>query len=529
MILVSYIALGAIVLLIAIFIYNLILYPQIRLNLMKQKHGDKIKTFFHIGEGIFKEYYTNLTQKKDSVAFIRGIHQKNIKALAYNLGTRICLNFVDPELVKQVHQNPEAFRKNDASLAITFLFGNSILFAKGKSWQRQRQFLGKSFHFEEIKNYLPLIKEICDKVFERVSEKLTQNDQLEINAVKICEQVTSEVVFRAFFGSTTQNLVITRQDGSQIPIADELIQAIMNSFQLLKKDKIALFKYLIFGRNSTKFLRTQGEQSILNRLIAIKESCLQVVQQRKNQLQNDPTQAKKNFLDQYLYDMITNKQSEVNNEEIIDNFLGLFFAGTDTTGNMTGVALYYLSRYPDIQKQAREEVIQILSQNSNKRNHSELFSQLTFENLQNMNLINSILKESLRLIPPAIEVFPRVAIHNMKIGEFQIKKGDLVSTYFIYNQSNPELYQDPEIFNPQRWMNVKDSQNNFNFTPFSLGPRNCIGQHLAMIEGKCMLACILLNFDILPNYQQEVVKELRVIYGFQKDNLIYFKQRKQNN
>ncbi|KAL4467801.1 hypothetical protein ABPG74_013136 [Tetrahymena malaccensis] len=529
MILVTYFALGVIALFFAILLYNLILYPQIRLSLMKYKHGDKIRTFFHVGQGIFKEYFMNLTQKKDSIAFIRGMHQKNIKALAYNFGAKICLNFVDPDLIKQVHQNPEAFRKNDANMAITFLFGNSILYAKGKNWQRQRQFLGKSFHFEEIKNYLPLIKEICQNNFANVSEKLAQNDQLEINAVKVCEQVTSEVVFRAFFGSTTQNLVITRKDGTQIPVAHELIQTIMNSFQLLKKDKIALIKYLIFGRNSTKFLRTQGEQIILNRLIAIKESCLEVVQKRKNQLLNDSTQAKKNFLDQYLYDMITNKMSEVTNEEIIDNFLGLFFAGTDTTGNMTGVALYYLSRYPDIQQQAREEVIKILSQNSNVSNSSELFSQLTFENLQNMNLINSILKESLRLIPPAIEVFPRIANQDMNVGEFQLKKGDLVSTYFVYNQSNPEIYQNPETFNPDRWMNAKDSQNTFNFTPFSLGPRNCIGQHLAMIEGKCMLACILLKFDILPNYQQEVVKELRVIYGLQKDNLIYFKQRKSQN
>ncbi|EWS76630.1 cytochrome P450 family monooxygenase (macronuclear) [Tetrahymena thermophila SB210] len=72
-----------------------------------------------------------------------------------------------------------------------------------------------------------------------------------------------------------------------------------------------------------------------------------------------------------------------------------------------------------------------------------------------------------------------------------------------------------------------DQQNTFNFTPFSLGPRNCIGQHLAMIEGKSMLAYILLNFEKFPNKNQEVVKEMKIIYGFQKDNLVYFKNRSQ--
>lgn len=61
------------------------------------------------------------------------------------------------------------------------------------------------------------------------------------------------------------------------------------------------------------------------------------------------------------------------------------------------------------------------------------------------------MKESLRLIPPAVEVFPRYAKDDIKIGEFEIKKGELVNTHFIYNQSNPEVYSNPDTFDPHRW------------------------------------------------------------------------------
>ncbi|KAL4467803.1 hypothetical protein ABPG74_013138 [Tetrahymena malaccensis] len=522
---VLYIVLGILGLIFAIAIYSLAVYPYLRLKIMKQKYGDKIQVFFNIGDGILKEYKKDLENKNDSLAFIRDMHKNNLKAIGFNLGTKVGLSFVDPELIKQVHQNHDSFHKIDAAMAVTFLFGNSILYAKGKDWQRQRQFLGRSFHFEEIKNYLPFIKEVCQKTFESINKQLSQNEQTEIHAVKICEQVTSEVVFRVFFGATSQNLAIKREDGTQIPIAHEFVETIMNSFQLLQNDKIALIKWLLFKRNSTKFLRTKGEESILNRLIAIKQTCLQVVLKRRDELIKDPSQAKKNFLDQYLIDMIENKNSQVTYDEIVDNFSGLFFAGTDTTGNMTGVALYYLSLYPEIQQQAREEVIKVLSQKQKEKRTDQLFNQLTFDDLSNLNLINSILKESLRLVPPANEVFPRIADHDMKIGEFQIEKGDLVNTHFIYNQSNPEYYPNPDVFDPHRWMKAKESQNVFNFTPFSLGPRNCIGQHFGMIEGKCMLIYALLNFDIVPNKNQEVKKIMGTIYGFEKDNLVYFKKR----
>ncbi|EAR86770.2 cytochrome P450 family monooxygenase (macronuclear) [Tetrahymena thermophila SB210] len=254
---------------------------------------------------------------------------------------------------------------------------------------------------------------------------------------------------------------------------------------------------------------------------------MQVVEKRRIELIEVIKSAKNNFLHQYLKEMIVNEKSKISNEEIIDNFLALFFAGTDTTGNMTRVALYYLSLYPDIQNKAREEIIKLASSRTKSTNPVDLFNSLTFEDIQNLNFLNSVLKESLRLIPPAIEVFPRVAIQDIQIGDFEVKKGDFINTFFIYNFSNPEIYPEPNNFDPSRWMKQIDQQNTFNFTPFSLGPRNCIGQHLAMIEGKSMLAYILLNFEIFPNKNQEVVKEMKIIYGFQKDNLVYFKNRSQ--
>lgn len=151
--------------------------------------------------------------------------------------------------------------------------------------------------------------------------------------------------------------------------------------------------------------------------------------------------------------MIQNNNQDITFDEIIDNFSGLFFAGTDTTGNMVGSALYFLSRNPKIQKEAREEVMKVISaKNKNNLSTDELFNSITFEDISNMNLLNAILKESMRIIPPAASAFPRYALKDIKIGEFDIYKGDLVNTTFLYNQINSKEYPNSDVFDPYRWL-----------------------------------------------------------------------------
>lgn len=82
---------------------------------------------------------------------------------------------------------------------------------------------------------------------------------------------------------------------------------------------------------------------------------------------------------------------------------------------------------------------------------NDLFSRIDFENISNLNYLLSVLKEGLRMVPPVIGVFPRIALEDVKIGQFSLKKGDLVNTHFLFNFSNPSIFENPEEFKPERW------------------------------------------------------------------------------
>lgn len=115
--------------------------------------------------------------------------------------------------------------------------------------------------------------------------------------MKTCENVTSELVFKVFFGSTSENFQVIKKDGSKIPVAHELVSVIMDSFILLQTDKLSLIKFLIFKRKAASFLPTRGESELQNRLVALKEICYKFILIRKEELVKDSTLYKKNFLD----------------------------------------------------------------------------------------------------------------------------------------------------------------------------------------------------------------------------------------
>lgn len=60
-----------------------------------------------------------------------------------------------------------------------------------------------------------------------------------------------------------------------------------------------------------------------------------------------------------------------------------------------------------------------------------------------MNFLQCVIKETLRIHPPAIGVLPRVCIKDHKVGEFEMKKGMLMDTHFIGVLNNPKYYENP--------------------------------------------------------------------------------------
>jgi cytochrome P450 len=114
-----------------------------------------------------------------------------------------------------------------------------------------------------------------------------------------------------------------------------------------------------------------------------------------------------------------------------------------------------------------------------------------------------MLEESMRLYPPAW-AFGRSAIDEDEIGGYALARGAFVLIFPAVTQRLPDFWEQPEVFDPERFAAERD---HFAFFPFGGGPRVCIGNQFALTEAQLILA------TILPRSQFSLLPGTRVVYG----------------
>ncbi|XP_063295805.1 cholesterol 24-hydroxylase-like isoform X2 [Pelobates fuscus] len=171
-------------------------------------------------------------------------------------------------------------------------------------------------------------------------------------------------------------------------------------------------------------------------------------------------------------------------ETLVDNFITFFIAGQETTANQLSFTVMELARNPPILEKAQAEVDEVIGA---KRD-------LDYGDLGKLTYLSQVLKETLRLYPPAPgtsrELPEDLMIQGLKIPR---KATIFLNSYIMARME--EYFDDPFTFNPDRF-SPDAPKPNFTYFPFSLGPRSCIGRVFSQMEAKVVMAKLLQRFDI---------------------------------
>ena len=169
--------------------------------------------------------------------------------------------------------------------------------------------------------------------------------------------------------------------------------------------------------------------------------------------------------------------SSLSEDELIGHISLLLWGSRDASVYAATWTLFLLSQHPGIHASVVDELDYVLGGNLP-----------SVEQLDQLPLLERVIKESLRLLPP-FPVIHRVSAEANDLGGYSIPAGAeiVMSTYHTHRIE--EIYSDPFAFNPDRWLTIQPSV--FEFTPFSGGPRMCIGSSFAMQELKVILALVL--------------------------------------
>ncbi|KAF8914656.1 cytochrome P450 [Mucidula mucida] len=175
------------------------------------------------------------------------------------------------------------------------------------------------------------------------------------------------------------------------------------------------------------------------------------------------------------------------------------FALTDE--GLMDQTLWLLSTHKDCQDRLREEVLSAFGS-----------SKPDYKQLKSLSFLDSVVMESLRLMPP-IAIISRMAGETCTIKGMAIPKGTFIHICIRNINTSKDLRgEDAETFRPERWLNLPDTYHpTFSRTTFSTGPRNCIGKNKAILEMKAILASLISKFEFSPAYQGQMPKADHII------------------
>ena len=407
----------------------------------------------------------------------------NQKVQITNIGNKPLVSLNDPLYIKEFLLKPNLYQKAGIDFLKPLVGGGGLVMSEGDTWKRHRKIISNSFHYESLKANISTIRNTTLEFFN----KITPEECKYYSTISKIQEITGEIVGRIFFGENLSGFTL---EGKSLT---HVLATLVSDMDSLAFSPLSL----ILGEKALKYPVFKVYRDLNKRIATFRSFCFKIVEDHKKSGQKGHDLLSSLLATQDSPD----PELRLSDKEIVDEFITFFIAGMDTTGHLIGMTLYNLTQHPEWIEKLKTEIEQTYDKDSI----------LTTDTLQKMDELHNVLKETLRMYTPAPMTFMRVALVDHKIGELEIKKGSWIRPLFIATFHDAKNFDKPEQFDPSRWKENAGKLDSYAFTPFSAGPRNCIGQHLAIVESKIIMAEFLKKFDFKLKEGYKLKMEIRFL------------------
>ncbi|MGZ3787123.1 MAG: cytochrome P450 [Bacteriovorax sp.] len=387
-----------------------------------------------------------LEAKNEGVYFYLRMKKEHGDAIRLRFAHQNIFLFLNPDYNREVLvDKSDQFIKGKQYDSLRLLMGKGLLTSVGEEWAIQRRMLNPLFGREGMDVLLAHI--------DRISKKYSVGTPLnaEINWTKYMFDFTLEVAFASFFGTNFSDKQL-----------DQLVEASYDCVRFVSK---RMSNFI----NPPLFLPLKEHRRFRKSFAHLKETVEGIYNSR---VQN-PDAPSNDLLDLLMKAEDTEREHQkLSRDEIWDQILSFMIAGHETTALTMSWLFYHLAKSPETQEKIAEEG----ARNNYQFDHSLALSQYPY--------LSAVLNEILRLYP-AGWILARTAAQDSAIGEFKIKKGQVIAVSPLVTQRDPRWWKDPDEFVPERFLEghalIHRAPKNA-FIPFSIGKRNCIGSRFALLE-----------------------------------------------
>ncbi|XP_063957772.1 cytochrome P450 3A27-like isoform X1 [Lytechinus pictus] len=406
----------------------------------------------------------------------------------------------DPDVVRKILvKDFDHFVNRDRAVLKNDLLDGGMLSAKDERWRQIRNLLSPSFTSVKLKRMFPLMKE-CAEVLVDVSTKCDEEGK-NIECKELYGPYAMDVIGSCAFGLRVNSQ--TNQDEPFIQYAKRVFNfSATNPVFLIvmlfpwTAPILNFFKLGTMPKDIEKFFLEVFEKAIADRQASGDTGQLDFLQLMLSAHKEDGDVKRMNDDDDDVADLAQEtswkpkQKTALNRSEIIGNAITFLLAGYETSSTGLGFVSYLLATNQHVQDHLIEEV----------KEKAPSLNDITFETVTKMEYLNMVIMESMRIYPPG-ELLDRVCNKEITYNNITIKKGQHILIPIWNLQHDPDLWPDPETFDPERFSKDRRGNNHpCGWLPFGMGPHSCIGVRFALLEIKVAMVCILQKFyfEICP-------------------------------
>ena len=337
--------------------------------------------------------------------------------------------------------------------------GQGLINSHGAAWLRKRRFLSQGFSRERLAALLPHQERVLEDLMARFD---LAADRGSVDMHRLMIDFTSHLVGRSIFGKR---------------MTDAQMEHIVTGIKTVQ----AFVLPQIFQPYLIPWFRISGQTRRFQRIRAAAD---QIAREYIEARGKGSDEGGGDLLELLLETPYDESGEPMSKEQILIECMQFLVAGSETSPVALSWTFYLLGKHPRFIGEIRDEVDAVLGSGP-----------ITLSGLHQLRLTRRVLDEAMRLYSP-FWLIDRVAVEDDEIDGIHIPGGLMVLPYIYGLHRDPELWPDPEVFDPSRFEDeaVKNRHPSAHI-PFGGGPRKCIGSNMAMLQMLLILAAFVRRYD----------------------------------
>lgn len=355
-------------------------------------------------------------------------------------------------IVDTIAKRPAEFRKSARTRAsLGGHLGNGLITLEGAEHRRHRRLVQPSLHTQRVAGHAAIMVELARRRVDSWPDGSRQDMLAEMADLTL--NIVCAALFRIEEEVAAEELV-------------EAVHAFARSLNVVLRRAFPL----------PEWIPTKGNRLRRDTVRQVDQLAYRLIRRRRQSGGEDG-----DLLSTLL--RVHDGHNRLSDVEVRDELMTIFFAGHETSAAALTWAFHLLTEHPAVAVRLRRELASVLVERS-----------ATMDDLARLPVLAAVVKETLRLYPPAW-VFDRSPVRDVTVGGYTIPKGANILFSPWVAHRDPARWDDPHEFRPERFLRGEAPARGA-YLPFGDGPRLCVGNRFAEAEIALVLATILPRVEL---------------------------------